>query len=76
MKLGGLDADIRQTVIMFAQMKNEINQCIEKYGADNPPPAPQVFTIPHHPGDGNVHLVQKVFKGAFEVGLFDRRAEW
>ncbi|PLN83537.1 glycoside hydrolase [Aspergillus taichungensis] len=56
-------------VIMFAQMKNEINQCIEKYGADNPPPAPQVFTIPHHPGDGNIHLVQKVFKGAFEFDI-------
>jgi mannosyl-oligosaccharide glucosidase len=48
-------------------MKEEVGQCIEKYGAENPPPPSQVFTIKNIPGDGNVQIVQKVFKGTFEV---------
>lgn len=48
-------------------MKGEVNEIIQKYGPDNPPPPPQVFSIKNIPGDGNIHLVQKVFKGEFEV---------
>lgn len=48
-------------------MKNEVDNYVEQFGAENPPPPPQVFTIKNSPGDGNVHLVQKVFQGAFEV---------
>lgn len=50
-------------------MKEGVSETIEKYGAENPPPPSQVFTIKNTPGDGNVQLVQKVFKGAFEVNL-------
>ncbi|GMF78181.1 unnamed protein product [Aspergillus oryzae] len=53
-------------VILFSQMKEGVSETIEKYGAENPPPPSQVFTIKNTPGDGNVQLVQKVFKGAFE----------
>lgn len=48
-------------------MKGEVNQIIQKYGPEDPPPPPQVFSIKNVPGDGNIHLVQKVFKGEFEV---------
>ena len=48
-------------------MKNEVSETIKKYGAESPPPPAQVFTTKHAPGEGNLHYVQKVFKGAFEV---------
>lgn len=54
-------------VIMFTQMKKEVDEMVEKYGSENPPPPYQLFTIKNEPGDGNMHLVQKVFKGSFEV---------
>lgn len=52
---------------MFTQMKPEVETLVKEYGTDNPPPPAQLFTIKHSPGEGNVHLVQKVFKGPFEV---------
>jgi len=52
---------------MFNLMKGEVGEAIRKYGAENPPPPAQVFTIRNAPGEGNLHYVQKVFKGAFEV---------
>lgn len=48
-------------------MKQVIDQYIEKYGPDNSPPPWQTFTIAHKPGQGNLHLIQKVFEGPFEV---------
>ncbi|KAF9891311.1 Processing alpha glucosidase I [Aspergillus nanangensis] len=56
-------------VVMFAQMKEGVNEYIEKYGPEDPPPPAQVFTIKNAPGDGNTQLVQKVFKGAFEFDI-------
>lgn len=44
-----------------------MDEMVEKYGADNAPPPWQLFTIQHQIRDGNLHLVQKVFEGAFEV---------
>ncbi|EPS28596.1 putative alpha-glucosidase [Penicillium oxalicum 114-2] len=55
--------------ILFSQMKGEVDAAIEKLGTDNPPHPAQLFTIKHVPGDGNVHLVQKVFKGPFEFDV-------
>lgn len=55
------------TAVLFAQMKSEVNEMIQRFGQENPPPPAQVFTIKNVPGDGNIHLIQKVFKGAFEV---------
>ncbi|RAL02713.1 mannosyl-oligosaccharide glucosidase [Aspergillus ibericus CBS 121593] len=56
-------------VIMFTQMKKEVDEMVQKYGSDNPPPPYQIFTVKNEPGDGNMHLVQKVFKGAFEFDI-------
>ena len=49
-------------------MKQEIDGYISKYGDQNSPPPWQVFTIANDVRDGNLHLIQKVFDGAFEVG--------
>ena len=48
-------------------MKQEIDGYIAKYGDKNSPPPWQVFTIANDIRDGNLHLIQKVFEGAFEV---------
>ena len=48
-------------------MKAEIDKMIAEYGAEHAPPPWQTFTIPTDIKDGNLHLVQKVFEGAFEV---------
>ena len=54
-------------------MKQEIDGYIAKYGDQNSPPPWQVFTIANDIRDGNLHLIQKVFDGAFEVGrIVDR----
>ncbi|KAF4221403.1 hypothetical protein CNMCM8980_003465 [Aspergillus fumigatiaffinis] len=55
--------------ILFAQMKSEVNEMIQRFGQENPPPPAQVFTVKNAPGDGNIHLIQKVFKGAFEFDI-------
>ncbi|BCR88942.1 mannosyl-oligosaccharide glucosidase [Aspergillus chevalieri] len=56
-------------VMLFNLMKGEVGEAIKKYGAENPPPPAQVFTIRNAPGEGNLHYVQKVFKGAFEFDI-------
>lgn len=55
--------------LLFSHMKTEIDQLVPKYPQDNPPPPAQVYTIKHQPGRGNVHIVQKVFEGAFEFDV-------
>ncbi|BDD61765.1 hypothetical protein MAP00_006790 [Monascus purpureus] len=56
-------------LILFSQLKSQVEGYVEKYGQTNPPPPAQVFTIKNEPGDGNVHLVEKVFKGPFEFDI-------
>ena len=48
-------------------MKGEIDGYVERYGGENHPPPWQLFTIANDPKAGNLHFVQKVFKGPFEV---------
>ncbi|KAF2710732.1 glycoside hydrolase family 63 protein [Pleomassaria siparia CBS 279.74] len=55
--------------VLFAHLKSEIDELIPKYPEDNPPPPAQVYTIAHKPGRGNLHIVQKVFEGAFEFDI-------
>lgn len=55
--------------LLFTVMKPEVDAIFQKYGTESPPPPPQVFTIPNKPGEGNLHFVQKVFEGAFEVRI-------
>ena len=37
------------------------------YGAENAPPPWSTFTVANEIQEGNMHIVQKVFEGAFEV---------
>jgi mannosyl-oligosaccharide glucosidase len=55
--------------VLFAHMKGQVDQLVAKYGEDNPPPPAQVYTIQHLPSRGNMHMVQKVFEGAFEFDV-------
>lgn len=51
-------------------MKMSVDGYMEAYGQDNLPPPWQLFTIPNAGvGAGNLHFVQKIFQGAFEVSL-------
>ena len=40
---------------------------IAEYGAEQAPPPWQIFTLPNNIAEGNLHFVQKIFEGAFEV---------
>lgn len=51
-------------------MKEQVDGYVAKYGSDNPPPPWQVFTIGNEIREGNLHLMQKVFMGAFEVSQY------
>lgn len=51
-------------------MKEEIDKMIALYGSENAPPPWSTFTIANTIQEGNMHVVQKVFEGPFEVGLF------
>ena len=53
--------------LIFTQMKAEIDKYIAKYGQEKPPPPWQTFTIPNDIREGNTHIIQKVYGGAFEV---------
>lgn len=55
--------------IIFQKMKEDIDAAIERYGTENAPPPWALFTIPNHIEEGNLHLVQKVFDGAFEFDI-------
>ena len=48
-------------------MKTEIDEMISLYGNENAPPPWQIFTIANNIREGNMHVVQKVFDGSFEV---------
>lgn len=63
------DALWQTKAVLFAQLKSEIDQLLPRYGEENPPPPSQVYTIQHQPGRGNIHLIQKVFEGAFEFDI-------
>lgn len=43
---------------------------VAKHGAENAPPPWQTFTITNDIQEGNLHYVQKVFEGNFEVSVF------
>ncbi|CAG8386505.1 unnamed protein product [Penicillium salamii] len=55
--------------IFFTQMKASVDEALEEYGKENISPPPQLFTVPHKPGQGNAHFVQKVFSGEFQFDV-------
>lgn len=60
----------RSTALLFTHMKEQVDDYVTKYGSENPPPPWQVFTIGNEVRDGNLHVTQKVFMGAFEVSRY------
>ena len=55
--------------ILFKNMKEQLDEYLEKYGEENAPPPWQVYTITNNPGPGNMHMIQKVFEGDFEFDI-------
>ncbi|KAI9685514.1 MAG: Processing alpha glucosidase I [Bathelium mastoideum] len=55
--------------ITFSSMKRTIDAYVEQYTQEDIPPPSQLYTIQQSPGAGNIHLVQKVFEGAFEFDV-------
>jgi len=56
--------------MLYSSLRTTIDEYMEEYGNDKLPPPWQTFTIPNKPGNGNGHLVQKVFEGPFEFDVF------
>ena len=50
-------------------MKEGIDAMIAQYGQENAPPPWATFTMTNDIKEGNMHVVQKVFEGPFEVSL-------
>ncbi|KAK4995964.1 Processing alpha glucosidase I [Elasticomyces elasticus] len=55
--------------ILFSSMKTTIDAYIEQYGQEKMPPPWQTYTIQNRPGQGNMHMIQKVFEGPFEFDV-------
>ncbi|KAK5137097.1 hypothetical protein LTR08_001106 [Meristemomyces frigidus] len=55
--------------ILFGSMKTTIEAYVEEYTESQMPPPWQVYTIQNRPGEGNMHLVEKLFEGAFEFDV-------
>ena len=48
-------------------MKEVIDEYVERFGQEDAPPPWSIFTLRNNIEMGNMHVVQKVFDGAFEV---------
>ncbi|PGH31727.1 mannosyl-oligosaccharide glucosidase [[Emmonsia] crescens] len=55
--------------LLFMHMKEQVESTMKKYEKGQPPSPAQLFTIANNPADGNMHFVQKVFKGPFEFDV-------
>lgn len=55
--------------VAFKQFSEHVNTLVDKIDKEAPPPAWQIYALPHKPAAGNAHLVQKVFEGAFEFDI-------
>lgn len=55
--------------ILYKHLKNEIDGYVETYGPEKMPPPWQVYTISNDPGEGNLHMIQKVFANEFEFDI-------
>ena len=57
--------------LLFQKLQHAAVQVQEKYGGeeDVAPPPWQVYRVPHDPGSGNSHVVQRTFEGSFEFDV-------
>ena len=53
-------------------MKEGIDAMIAQYGQENAPPPWATFTMTNDIKEGNMHVVQKIFEGPFEVSWCSR----
>lgn len=54
---------------LFLALRDNLADLQERYVKENHPPPWQTFTVKNSFKAGNLHYVQKVFEGAFEVKL-------
>lgn len=55
--------------VLYRHLKEEIDGLIEKYTPENMPPPWQTYTVSNDAGEGNLHMIQKVFANAFEFDV-------
>lgn len=55
--------------LLFALMKDQIDDYIDRYTQENMPPPFQLYTIKNTPSVGNLQVIQKVFEGPFEFDV-------
>lgn len=51
-------------------MKTTIDDYVSTYTEEKMPPPWQTYTVQNRPGQGNLHIIQKVFEGPFEFDIF------
>lgn len=54
---------------VFQFMQDTIKDMQQDYDEENFPPPWQIYRIKSQPGNGNAHVVQKVFEGGFEFDI-------
>ncbi|KAK4893276.1 Processing alpha glucosidase I [Elasticomyces elasticus] len=55
--------------ILFGSMKTTIDDYVTQFTEEKMPPPWQTYTIQNRPGQGNMHLLQKTFSGAFQFDI-------
>jgi mannosyl-oligosaccharide glucosidase len=55
--------------LLFMKLREKFQALQAKYANDDHPPAWQTFVVKPEFGPGNLHFVQKVFEGSFEVSF-------
>lgn len=55
--------------LLFGSMKTTVDEYVNEYTTEKMPPPWQTYTIQNRPGQGNFHLVEKVFEGPFEFDI-------
>lgn len=55
--------------IAMRQMGEKMNAMMPHINKEAPPPAWQMYALPNKPGQGNGHVVQKIFEGPFEFDI-------
>lgn len=55
--------------ILFQSLKETVDGYFAEYTEEKMPPPWQTYTIPHKPGRGNLHIIQKTFEGPFSFDV-------
>ena len=58
---------IRQIAILFSDLRRLIELFVKKYGEDVRIFSEQLYKLSNSPDNGNLHFVQNIFEGPFEV---------